>query len=253
MSKPNHPSQLQALQEEILQLKAQIALLQTELSCRDQQNDQEPTSFEEIDEEDPQDETAEAHTPSKENEDFCEPIEILESQPNEFSKITTAQCIKTNNVICSPTKHSLPTNRAVVVGNNYKAGNIFEQPVTKVAERVKLKRTMEDNFITGTDLTSSGIYTTEVAEHLVSDFIQPEVTNEEIQSEIQRLHRRIEHLKLQNSVLTLTLTESKQHCNHLYLLCGKYESNAIALSQALEICDREIEAYDVMLALLESK
>lgn len=79
------------------------------------------------------------------------------------------------------------------------------------------------------------------------------ITNEEIQSEIQRLHRRIEHLKLQNSVLTLTLTESKQHCNHLYLLCGKYESNAIALSQALEICDREIEAYDVMLALLESK
>lgn len=75
----------------------------------------------------------------------------------------------------------------------------------------------------------------------------------ELQSEIQRLHRRIEHLKLQNSVISLTLQESKQHCNHLYLLCGKYESNALALQQALNCSDRAIEAYDVMLALLESK
>jgi hypothetical protein len=51
----------------------------------------------------------------------------------------------------------------------------------------------------------------------------------------------------------LTLVESKQHCNHLYLLCGKYESNAVALQQALNCNDRAIEAYDVMLALLESK
>lgn len=75
----------------------------------------------------------------------------------------------------------------------------------------------------------------------------------ELQSEIQRLQRRIEHLKLQNSVITLTLQESKQHCNQLYLLCGKYESNALALQQALNCSDRAIEAYDVMLALLESK
>lgn len=34
---------------------------------------------------------------------------------------------------------------------------------------------------------------------------------------------------------------------------GKYESNAIALQQALNVTDRAIEAYDVMLALLESK
>lgn len=72
-------------------------------------------------------------------------------------------------------------------------------------------------------------------------------------NELQRLQHRSEHLKLQNTVLSLTLVESKQHCNHLYLLCGKYESNAVALQQALNCNDRAIEAYDVMLALLESR
>lgn len=175
MHKPNFPSQIEALQEEILHLKAQIALLQTELACRDQQNEEEeeqdPTSFEEIEEEEQQEETAEIHTPSKNednendksihtSEEFCDPVES--QQINEFSKITTAQCIKTNNVICSPTKHSLPTKRPLVVGNNYRTTNIFEQPITKVAERVKLKRTMEDNFITGTDLTSSAVSTPKI-------------------------------------------------------------------------------------------
>lgn len=37
------------------------------------------------------------------------------------------------------------------------------------------------------------------------------------------------------------------------LLCGKYESNAIALRLALGISDRAIEAYDVLLALLETE
>lgn len=95
-----------------------------------------------------------------------------------------------------------------------------------------------------------------MAEHLVSDLLQPEGESNissELHNEVQRLQRRVEHLKLQNTVISLTLTESKQHCNHLYLLCGKYESNAVALQQALNVSDRAIEAYDVMMALLESK
>lgn len=101
-----------------------------------------------------------------------------------------------------------------------------------------------------------------MAEHLVSDMLQPEtsapadsdtISSQSLQNEVQRLQRRVEHLKVQNSVISLTLTESKQHCDQLYLLCGKYESNAIALQQALNCSDRAIEAYDVMLALLESK
>lgn len=39
----------------------------------------------------------------------------------------------------------------------------------------------------------------------------------------------------------------------LALLCGKYESNALALSLALGVTDRAIEAYDVLLALLETE
>ncbi|CAG9769487.1 unnamed protein product [Ceutorhynchus assimilis] len=39
----------------------------------------------------------------------------------------------------------------------------------------------------------------------------------------------------------------------LALLCGKYESNAIALRLSLGITDRTIEAYDVLLALLETE
>lgn len=39
----------------------------------------------------------------------------------------------------------------------------------------------------------------------------------------------------------------------LALLCGKYESNAIALRLALGVSDRAIEAYDVLLALLETE
>lgn len=107
--------------------------------------------------------------------------------------------------------------------------------------------------------------------------MQPEdvSSTQDLHNDLFRLQRRVEHLKLQNSVLTLTLSESKQHCDHLYLLCGKYESNAVALQvrmayslpmsirlnfflfdnfqQALNCNDRAIEAYDVMLALLESK
>lgn len=37
------------------------------------------------------------------------------------------------------------------------------------------------------------------------------------------------------------------------MLCGKYESNAVALRLALGITDRAIEAYDVLLALLETE
>ncbi|KAF5304332.1 hypothetical protein FQA39_LY09711 [Lamprigera yunnana] len=41
--------------------------------------------------------------------------------------------------------------------------------------------------------------------------------------------------------------------SRLALLCGKYESNAIALRLALGVMDRAIEAYDVLLALLETE
>lgn len=71
--------------------------------------------------------------------------------------------------------------------------------------------------------------------------------------EIQRLQRALDYMRVQNNVLSLNFADCKTNCEHLYLLCGKYESNAVALNQALNLSDRTIEAYDVMLALLESK
>lgn len=97
--------------------------------------------------------------------------------------------------------------------------------------------------------------TTEIAEHLVSDLCQNVANSDatQLQLEIKQMQRRVEYLKVQNTILGLTIAESKQHCDQLYLLCGKYESNAIALQQALNYSDRAIEAYDVMLALFESR
>lgn len=72
-------------------------------------------------------------------------------------------------------------------------------------------------------------------------------------NEIVCLKKSLEHLELRNAALTMSLSESRNLSNYLYLLCGQYESNALALQQALNCSDRAIEAYDVMLALLESK
>ena len=44
---------------------------------------------------------------------------------------------------------------------------------------------------------------------------------QEFEIEMERLGSRIEHLKSQNEVLSLTLTESKNHCDNLTVLIGK--------------------------------
>lgn len=110
--------------------------------------------------------------------------------------------------------------------------------VPKMAERVKLKRTTNEG---------EGVPD---PEHLYQNTPSPD---DHHQSEMKQLQRKMEYLKVQNTIMSLTLAENKQHCDHLYLLCGKYESNAVALQQALNYSDRTIEAYDVMLALFESR
>lgn len=126
-----------------------------------------------------------------------------------------------------------------------------------------------------------------VAEHLVSDLLEhsniQELNGSEKQFEVEteRLNSRLEHARTNNAVLALTLHESKAQCDRyihlsfskienrnvsklyfsrsfvfysrLSLLVGKYESNAIALRLALSYSDRAIEAYDVLVALLESE
>lgn len=45
---------------------------------------------------------------------------------------------------------------------------------------------------------------------------------------------RIEHLKSQNDLLTITLEECKTNAERMSMLVGKYESNATALRLALQ-------------------
>ncbi|KAB0800365.1 hypothetical protein PPYR_06105 [Photinus pyralis] len=129
-------------------------------------------------------------------------------------------------------------------------------PVTKVAERIKLKRATDSqrdvklNDLVNTDLPTA------IAEHIVGDILrQCDVQSEKyaVDLELRSLTAKLEHTKAQNSVLALTLSETKSHCDRLALLCGKYESNAIALRLALGVMDRAVEAYDVLLALLETE
>ncbi|XP_018407639.1 PREDICTED: colorectal mutant cancer protein [Cyphomyrmex costatus] len=133
-----------------------------------------------------------------------------------------------------------------------------ELPVLKMAERVRLRRT-DERHITGPDITNLGVCSTMVAEHLVSDLLEQsnlqELNGSEKQFEVEteRLNSRLEHARANNAVLALTLHESKAQCDRLSLLVGKYESNATALRLALSFSDRAIEAYDVLVALLESE
>ncbi|XP_066598790.1 colorectal mutant cancer protein isoform X2 [Prorops nasuta] len=133
-----------------------------------------------------------------------------------------------------------------------------EAPILKMAERVRLRRT-DERHITGPDITNLGVCSTMVAEHLVSDLLEQsnlqELNGSERQFEVEteRLNSRLEHARANNAVLALTLHESKAQCDRLSLLVGKYESNATALRLALSYSDRAIEAYDVLVALLESE
>ena len=257
------------MHEEILHLRGQVALLQSQLASDRDQCDKELETTSNLD-----NDNAPANSPRERSnytsDDLCETAEIFEvaalvaDENYDYVRHSTAKCTKTSKISLQPLSRGI--SPVVQMYGSISSLNkpqlhqkslTAEQPISKMAERVRLRRTVEQSHITGTDIMNTGICTTEIAEHLVSDFLQSEMdisgAESTQQNEVQRLHRRLEHLRIQNSVLSLTLAESKAHCNHLYLLCGKYESNAIALHQALNCSDRAIEAYDVMLALLESR
>ncbi|XP_036324288.1 colorectal mutant cancer protein isoform X2 [Rhagoletis pomonella] len=213
--------QVEALQEEVLHLKAQIALLQSEIA----NNELIPKEQKQITEKGNQKTSSDEKTSENDPEDFVTPQKQYE-------------------LLSTP--HVPP-------------------PVAKIAERVKLKcgtksiHSKEDSK-TLSDILNAEHEKEDMVESLVIDSktYDKSMTNSyaevsDMDTELQRLQRKIEQLKVRNTILSLTLDECKEHCDHLYLLCGKYESNAIALQTAVNCSDRAIEAYDVMLALLESK
>ncbi|XP_050966177.1 colorectal mutant cancer protein isoform X1 [Labeo rohita] len=148
-------------------------------------------------------------------------------------------------------------------------------PVAKVAERVKLSKTRSESLPTersvlGSEISSIGV-SSNVAEHLahslqdcsnIQEIFQTlyshgsaisESKIREFEVETERLNSRIEHLKSQNDLLTITLEECKTNAERMSMLVGKYESNATALRLALQYSEQCIEAYELLLALAESE
>ncbi|KAH8243180.1 hypothetical protein KR032_005216 [Drosophila birchii] len=210
----SHKGQVEALQEEVLHLRAQIALLQSEIATKDAVVVEEQTNL---------------------------AFFGCESEVNECG-----QRLNDLNACVSLTS---PQKRVPAV--------------PKMAERVKLrcasKMEPAEDDASHEQPTSLNNEHINLVEHLVCELKEQNLFMEsfmeplQLSRELDRLQRRVEHLEMRNTMLALTLDECKEHTEHLYLLCGKYESNAVALQLALNCSDRAIEAYDVMLALLESK
>lgn len=167
---PNYSSQIQCMQEEILHLRAQIALLQSELACRDYTHGK--VTEDECDDQNCTDCKNEENENDKSNytsDDLCETADIFDvvqqqqpssahDQLNEFSRLSLSHCRKTT----SPKQTQMRCSSFKSPSNN------FEMPVPKVAERVKLKRTMEDNnHIMGNELTSRDVSFTKNLNKLV--------------------------------------------------------------------------------------
>ncbi|XP_060069390.1 colorectal mutant cancer protein-like [Ylistrum balloti] len=144
-------------------------------------------------------------------------------------------------------------------------------PVAKVAELKKLKTCASERQILGAEISSAGLPNTKVAEHLVQSLQECSNMQEILQTlykcgnemsdnklnefelEFERLQSKIDNLKSQNDLLLLTLEESKSMTDRLTVLMGKYESNHTALQLALGYSDQTMEAYDVLLGLVESE
>ncbi|CAH1175841.1 unnamed protein product [Phaedon cochleariae] len=119
--------------------------------------------------------------------------------------------------------------------NGVKYGNIV--PVHRTNVRTFGLILMSVGF-NSNDLANSDV-STAVAEHIVGDILkQCDVQAEKqcLDIELKKVNTKLEHARSQNTVLVLTLAETKAHCDRL----------------ALGVSDRTIEAYDVLLALLET-
>lgn len=244
------------MHEEILHLRGQVALLQSQLaSDRDRNDDGANNDISNIGND--QIELSPRDRSAYTSDDLCETAEIYEipshattggvvpdtgsthiTDDMEYIRHTTSKYTKANNKLISIRGASPVVQLYGSINSLTHKTHRNEIAVPKMAERVRLHRTIDENHYDDGGLQSDA---------------ESSGDSPHLQNEMQRLHRRIEHIRVQNTVLSLTLAESKSHCNHLYLLCGKYESNAVALHQALNCSDRAIEAYDVMLALLESR
>lgn len=120
--------------------------------------------------------------------------------------------------ICTGEKADIKYSSIVPIHKtNIKNGFGFSSaPVTKMAERIKLKRATDGpSEVNPSDLVNSDLPTA-VVEHIVGDILRQCDTQTEKQAidiEFRRLNAKYEHARAQNSVLVLTLSETKAHCD----------------------------------------
>lgn len=76
---------------------------------------------------------------------------------------------------------------------------------------------------------------------------------QEVELQLAKANSQIDHLRSQNDVLELTLDDAKNTSEKLSMYLARQESNGTALQLALAYSDQTIEAYDVLVALLETE
>lgn len=75
---------------------------------------------------------------------------------------------------------------------------------------------------------------------------------QEMRLEKEKLSAKCDHLSSQSSLLSLTLEDSKSLTDRLTVLLGKHEANGTAMQLVINYSDYIVEAYDVLLALMEN-
>nr|CAH7742352.1 unnamed protein product [Callosobruchus chinensis] len=225
------PNAVEPLRNEIASLKRQLQETQSKLSQATSPGKVENDGSHEF-----------AHA-DKNRSKYLEPSEKLELKRSQEDE-SYSKCIR-DAIVTTSSKPNIKNNAVFVTS-----------PVSKIAERIKLRRAADLNSdISPSDLVNSDL-STMVAEQIVGDILgQCDLQSEKqcLLMELKKMNAKLDHARAQNNVLSLTISDIKAQCDKLTLLCGKYESNAIALRLALGISDRTIQAYDVLLALLETE
>lgn len=76
---------------------------------------------------------------------------------------------------------------------------------------------------------------------------------QEVELQLAKANSQIDHLRSQNDVLELTLEDAKNTSEKLSMYLARQESNGTAMQLALAYAEQTIEAYDVLVALLETE
>jgi predicted nucleic acid-binding Zn-ribbon protein len=199
----------------------------------------------------------------EERDMFKRKVHELQKRPQEILLSSSNMSHSSVLATSSPPAERCPTNSQPT--------SPMAAPVSKVAELKKLRTGRHDRQVLGAEISSLGVSNAKVAEHLARGMQEcskvqeillhsgspgqevPENMVHEFEIELERLQSRVDHLKAQNDVMSLTLSESKAHCDHLTILVGKYESSVTAHQMSTSYADEALNVFQVLVDLLDSE